>query len=205
MEWLYRLIQEPNRLWYRYSQTIPLFMWLSSQQLLSQFQGQLSKKLVQNFNFYPSDRQVIETNSPFDFLAIDSEPSKIGEILVRQNLVSENSLLLALEEQCKTSQKIGEILVEKALISQPELEYYLNNQRIKLGELLIQHHVLSPSHLNKLLSTQKLANKKLGEIMLDRKILSEQQLKQFLLEQYLRHQGLWLAANEIQNTLLCVA
>lgn len=34
LEWLYRLIQEPRRLWRRYWSTIPLFVWLACKQLL---------------------------------------------------------------------------------------------------------------------------------------------------------------------------
>jgi N-acetylglucosaminyldiphosphoundecaprenol N-acetyl-beta-D-mannosaminyltransferase len=34
-EWLYRLIQEPRRLWGRYSSTIPVFIWLAVKQLLT--------------------------------------------------------------------------------------------------------------------------------------------------------------------------
>lgn len=33
LEWLYRLVQEPRRLWGRYSSTIPPFLWLASKQL----------------------------------------------------------------------------------------------------------------------------------------------------------------------------
>jgi len=35
LEWLYRLIQEPRRLWGRYMNTIPPFMWLALRQLLT--------------------------------------------------------------------------------------------------------------------------------------------------------------------------
>lgn len=34
LEWLYRLLQEPRRLWGRYSRTIPPFVWLACKQLL---------------------------------------------------------------------------------------------------------------------------------------------------------------------------
>ena len=34
-EWMYRLIQEPQRLWRRYSDTIPPFIWLALKQLLA--------------------------------------------------------------------------------------------------------------------------------------------------------------------------
>ncbi|MGB7413597.1 MAG: WecB/TagA/CpsF family glycosyltransferase [Thermosynechococcaceae cyanobacterium] len=36
LEWLYRLMQEPTRLWKRYSSTIPPFVWLALQQVLEQ-------------------------------------------------------------------------------------------------------------------------------------------------------------------------
>ncbi|WP_009632917.1 WecB/TagA/CpsF family glycosyltransferase [Synechocystis sp. PCC 7509] len=35
LEWLYRLIQEPRRLWRRYAFTIPPFLWLSVRQLVA--------------------------------------------------------------------------------------------------------------------------------------------------------------------------
>jgi N-acetylglucosaminyldiphosphoundecaprenol N-acetyl-beta-D-mannosaminyltransferase len=35
LEWLYRLLQEPKRLWGRYSSTIPLFIWLALKQLFT--------------------------------------------------------------------------------------------------------------------------------------------------------------------------
>jgi N-acetylglucosaminyldiphosphoundecaprenol N-acetyl-beta-D-mannosaminyltransferase len=34
LEWLYRLVQEPRRLWKRYSKTIPPFVWLAGKQLM---------------------------------------------------------------------------------------------------------------------------------------------------------------------------
>jgi N-acetylglucosaminyldiphosphoundecaprenol N-acetyl-beta-D-mannosaminyltransferase len=206
-EWFYRLMQEPHRLWQRYSHTIPPFVWLSLQQLLSQSQSQFSQNLAESFYSYLSDRDFIDTNSGLDFLDINSEPSKIGEILVRQNLISEKHLFLVLEEQHKNSKKVGEILVEQEYISQTELEYYLNNQKIKLGELLVKNHVISSARLNQLLEKQKLTSKKLGEIILEQKILSKRQLKHFLLEQHWRHQGLWLVANEnneIKDISSCV-
>lgn len=35
LEWLYRLLQEPRRLWGRYSTTIPIFIWLACKQLVT--------------------------------------------------------------------------------------------------------------------------------------------------------------------------
>jgi N-acetylglucosaminyldiphosphoundecaprenol N-acetyl-beta-D-mannosaminyltransferase len=39
LEWLYRWIQEPRRLWHRYTTTIPPFIWLATKQLLTSKQG----------------------------------------------------------------------------------------------------------------------------------------------------------------------
>lgn len=38
LEWLYRLVQEPHRLWSRYSTTIPIFIWLAFKQLVASHQ-----------------------------------------------------------------------------------------------------------------------------------------------------------------------
>jgi len=35
LEWLYRLVQEPRRLWKRYFSTIPIFVWLACKQFLA--------------------------------------------------------------------------------------------------------------------------------------------------------------------------
>jgi N-acetylglucosaminyldiphosphoundecaprenol N-acetyl-beta-D-mannosaminyltransferase len=46
-EWLYRLAQEPRRLWGRYSTTIPPFLWLSLKQLLLRKESN-SQEVVEN-------------------------------------------------------------------------------------------------------------------------------------------------------------
>jgi N-acetylglucosaminyldiphosphoundecaprenol N-acetyl-beta-D-mannosaminyltransferase len=38
LEWFYRLVQEPNRLWKRYADTIPVFIWLAIKQILTSVQ-----------------------------------------------------------------------------------------------------------------------------------------------------------------------
>ncbi|MDX2098947.1 MAG: WecB/TagA/CpsF family glycosyltransferase [Leptolyngbyaceae cyanobacterium bins.59] len=40
-EWLYRLMQEPRRLWKRYAETIPPFIWLALKQLLDTYSRSL--------------------------------------------------------------------------------------------------------------------------------------------------------------------
>jgi N-acetylglucosaminyldiphosphoundecaprenol N-acetyl-beta-D-mannosaminyltransferase len=191
LEWLYRLMQEPFRLWNRYSQTIPPFIWLALRQLKRrQVKPPYTKELALAFNPILEDHSL--DSDTFDCFPENFKPSKIGEILLRQNLVSETSLSIALEKQHIKNEKLGEILVDQEDISQAELEYHLKNQRIKLGELLVEKKIVSQSQLNRWLKIQKSVNKKLGEIIVEQKILSHEQLKQFLIEQYCRKQGLWL-------------
>jgi N-acetylglucosaminyldiphosphoundecaprenol N-acetyl-beta-D-mannosaminyltransferase len=45
LEWLYRLEQEPRRLWRRYATTIPPFLWLAAQQLAQMQHKKLMDKL----------------------------------------------------------------------------------------------------------------------------------------------------------------
>lgn len=46
-EWLYRLIQEPQRLWKRYAQTIPPFLWMAGQQIWADRLRKANRQSVQ--------------------------------------------------------------------------------------------------------------------------------------------------------------
>jgi N-acetylglucosaminyldiphosphoundecaprenol N-acetyl-beta-D-mannosaminyltransferase len=210
LEWFYRLIQEPKRLWHRYRDTIPPFLMLASKQLAEKF----SNKQSNPFSLVKGDRSATEPDldtieaeleaiapeldvfaSNLELIAADPEPTKIGEILVRQNLVSEEALSMALEEQSETQKKVGEILTEQGHISQAELNYYIKNQSIRLGDLLVENAIISKAHLRKLIARHQLAKKKLGEVLVEEKVLSTAELHQLLIEQYWRRHGLWLTNN----------
>ncbi len=53
---------------------------------------------------------------------------RLGEILVKKQVIDEESLKSALEEQKKTNKRIGEVLVEKGYITKEVLEKELANQ-----------------------------------------------------------------------------
>jgi N-acetylglucosaminyldiphosphoundecaprenol N-acetyl-beta-D-mannosaminyltransferase len=53
LEWLYRLVQEPRRLWKRYATTIPIFIWLALKQLLGELM-QLPLRKVSSLKSYDS-------------------------------------------------------------------------------------------------------------------------------------------------------
>lgn len=66
LEWLIRLIQEPRRLWKRYATTIPVFIYLASQQLW-QYYARTRKTLLTFtvISSYSTRVNASERNSPF--------------------------------------------------------------------------------------------------------------------------------------------
>ncbi len=177
-EWLYRLIQEPKRLWNRYRETIPSFIYLAVKQLLTPYQYQL-QEIRQNLT------RIDLTSELRDLEFIPS--NKIGEILIKNNLITTELLAEALSEQKTLSgSKIGDILVKKKLISSSKLQYYLNCQNIKIGELMLEKGFLSTKKLNYFLNYQKINGGKIGEIMIQQKALRQEDLNCLLIEQYWR-------------------
>ena len=179
MEWLYRLAQEPRRLWHRYSSTIPPFLYLATKQLMipggakSLFSGIDAEINLENLDF---------------------SPAKIGDILMRQNLLSAEELERALlEQQLNPDLKLGEILLKNNALSLPQLKFYLKNQNVKFGELLVNKKILKQNSLQELLSLQSNADRRLGKILIERKNATPEQVEDILIEQYLRRKGLFLA------------
>jgi len=116
LEWFYRLVQEPNRLWKRYSQTIPPFVWLATKQLLIESQqDQLSSRLPM---YRPVGQTLIEagllsTEQVRMILHTQAEGKKqrFGDILAQQNWLKPETVdffaeeipRLAIQQQKKTN------------------------------------------------------------------------------------------------------
>lgn len=179
MEWLYRLVQEPRRLWHRYSSTIPPFMYLATKQLLTPgIARQLFAGTEMNLN--------VEN--------LDFSPEKIGNILLRQNILTTEELDQALlQQKLNPDLKLGEILLRNNSLSLPQLKFYLKNQNVKLGELLVDKRIIKENNLQELLSLQDGANNPLGKILIENNNASKEQVEDILIEQYLRRKGLFLA------------
>jgi len=54
---------------------------------------------------------------------------KIGELLVKSNLITRNQLMEVLEIQKSSNKKIGEILIEENYISEQEFKEFLAIQK----------------------------------------------------------------------------
>ena len=179
MEWLYRLVQEPRRLWHRYSSTIPPFVYLAAKQLMT---PSVAKSLF------------TESNMTMDVENLDFSPEKIGNILMRQNILDREELEQALlQQQLRPDLKLGEILVHNNALSLSQLKFYLKNQNVKLGQLLVEKKIIKQNNLQELLALQSSANNRLGKIIIERKNIPQTQMEDILIEQYLRRKGLFLA------------
>ncbi len=183
LEWLYRLLQEPQRLWYRYGKTIPAFLYLAIRQLLIPYKHNLER----------IHRSFLDGNMVIDITSLNTSPILLGEILVRQGLLTQELLNEILLEQTRFSTlKIGEILVKNNLISVAQLRYYLKNQKISLGEILVERKLIKLTKLEAVLARQKNRNHKMGEIIVELNLVSQEQMNMALLEQYWRRKGWWL-------------
>ena len=179
MEWLYRLVQEPRRLWHRYSSTIPPFIYLAAKQLMT---SNVTKSLFS------------ESNMTMDVENLDFSPEKIGNILMRQNILDRGQLEQALlHQQLNPDLKLGEILVHNNALSLSQLKFYLKNQNVKLGQLLIEKKIIRQNNLQEFLALQSGANNRLGKIIIEQKNIPQTQMEDILIEQYLKRKGLFLA------------
>ncbi len=177
LEWFYRLIQEPRRLWRRYGTTIPPFIYLAIKQLINHSKLKL-RKIKQN---------LADENLTFDVNNLDMKSySKIGEILIYNKLLTRSALEKALLEQKICPElKIGEILVNQKLMSPKLVNLYLELQNIKLGQIALKKKIISEAKLKKILDYQINNGGKIGEIMVNQKIITDENLMNLIIEQYL--------------------
>lgn len=186
MEWLYRLLQEPRRLWWRYGSTIPPFLYLSLKQLVTPYKLKLSK-----LRWRKTKRNIV-----IDLKTLDFPCERLGEILVRQNIISHENLEQALlQQESDPGSKIGEILVRRNHVSLSQLKFYLKNQSMSFGDFLVEKKVLNRRSLKNILALKEDSKKEIGEIVLEQSILSEKRLSELFVEYYTKRKGLFLASD----------
>jgi N-acetylglucosaminyldiphosphoundecaprenol N-acetyl-beta-D-mannosaminyltransferase len=134
LEWSYRLIQEPRRLWKRYSKTIPPFMWLACKQLLAQSRGRSSqtKAVSPSPAAHPARQPMPEP------LAL----KPLGQILRRAGLLSQEQVEETLQVQTEQPHlRFGEILVLQGWLA-PETVTFFAEELPKL----VTNQQKQPSH-----------------------------------------------------------
>jgi hypothetical protein len=129
-----------------------------------------------------------------------AEVAKIGDILVRKQMITEEQLEQALLEQTRNNKKLGQILVERQVLSLTQLQRALSDQQMTLQELVLHKKLVSQNQMDELLvpqataptSASTLSDQALGDILIERGWLTPDQLVDVLKECYWRRNGFWL-------------
>lgn len=116
----------------------------------------------------------------------------LGQILLEKKLITNETLQHVLIEHSELKKiKLGRILADhaKLLYSAVEAEiqraYAIPNQKLKIGEILVNAGLVNEQQINQALAYQKrLHNRKLGNFLIDKGILQEQEVCMALAEKF---------------------
>lgn len=114
-------------------------------------------------------------------MMVEKRRKKLGEILLAQGLVSEEQLLLALQEHKRTGVSIGTVLVRMGFITEEDLTAVLGEQiqlrqKKRIGEVLIDQGLITREQLQTGLEEQKKCGLQLGKCLVKLGYLSEHKL-----------------------------
>ncbi len=111
---------------------------------------------------------------------------QIGEILTRENNISQEQIELAVkEQQASRSRPLGAFLLENQIVNSEQLDQALKRQKsmpnLKLGEILTSESLVTEEELDDALEHQKRDRQKpLGEILVEKGTISRDQIQQAL-------------------------
>ena len=155
LEWSYRLIQEPNRLWGRYSKTIPPFIWLALKQLLTQ----------PNYSSVsaPVGRPMVNNNGSIP----------IGQLLQQAGLISAAQVEEILKAQADYRHlRFGELLVQRQWLKGETVDFFAEHlpnlaiaqHKQPLGYYLKSAALLDDTQINMILNNQSQTGLRFGEM-----------------------------------------
>lgn len=134
--------------------------------------------------FVPDAHQkIVRAFIPYQAMAYYQIGSKIGEILVDEEIASKNEVDAALSrQQVLRVQRIGDYLSEHKIISSEQLEAAIKFQEsrpiLRLGEALQQLNLITQAQLDAALANQKQnRNVQLGQILVKMNVIDERTLK----------------------------
>src|SRR5215510_3637037 len=112
----------------------------------------------------------------------------LGEILVREGLITEGQLSSALLVQRETepTTPLGQILVHQGVITQRQLNNVLDRYRKKyrLGDILVETETITENQLQIALDHQKKTGLRLGDSLLQLNFVTEEEINQALCKQF---------------------
>lgn len=169
LEWLYRLIQEPKRLWKRYAETIPPFLWLAAKQLWlesqSSTQWDLTGTMAQSWqdSCQPIGQLLQQAGllSPEQIeqtclLQHQQRHLRFGELLVQQGWLKPETVDFFAEQLPRVAiapskQPLGYYFKSAALLDGEQIQAILREQTHqgqRFGEVAVQKGWIKPETLN---------------------------------------------------------
>ena len=130
-----------------------------------------------------ADEKIVRCFIPHQVIANYQIGSKIGEMLIDENLASKEDIDNALSHQHELrTQRIGDYFSERQIISIEQLDEAIKYQEsqpiLKLGEALQQLGLITEAQLNEALLKQKEnRNVQLGQILIKMDVIDESTLK----------------------------
>lgn len=97
---------------------------------------------------------------------------KFGEILVKENVISNEQLENALKIQKESNKFIGELMIEEGYITEEQRDIIFHSEEYKkqskkFGELLMANNYISIEQLHDILEKQRRARSFIGEILIE--------------------------------------
>jgi len=113
--------------------------------------------------------------------------SMLGDLLIKDGLITQEQLDAAIHEQEISGLKLGHILINLNLINSQTLQTYLDKQtskqkKIRVGDLLVNEGLINQTDLQNALSEQKKSGHKLGQVLINMQLITEEQMLTVLSE-----------------------
>lgn len=112
-----------------------------------------------------------------------SQPLKLGDLMVRDGLLTTDGLNKALAIQRQSAQSghykpLGQICLDLRLITRQDLQRFLSryHKHIQIGELLLNMGVITQEQLNRVLDQQRVSPGRLGALLVRSGAITESQL-----------------------------
>ena len=107
---------------------------------------------------------------------------RLGDRLVRDQLLTSEQLQEALKLQDSDDLKLGEAIVKLGFLTEEQIVNSVAGQpqKQRIGDLLVQHKLISPAQLSKVLAEHKRSGKRIGEVVVQQGFVTEKTFLKFM-------------------------